>query len=308
MKDSISPFINKRILVLNQDTPAKVAARALHERHFGSAVVSDRHGHLVGLVTDRDLSSGVLGFGLPPTTPISEIMTTDILSVGKSATLADAIKIMEINGIRRIPVIEKTPTGREKCIGMVTLDDLLASESINSTQTSRIIKSQILRRQRGIRHPYKDEGHREQTLNRFNKVMAGKMNLPRATSERLTFHILRTLVQRLPYTEATHFISQLPSLIHEDLLNLPAGPDTKITRETFINDLVKGFQMERSVALAVVRNFWSGLEEVSDRHILNHVLLLLPQNMREMFSGEEVKEEVVENAIYGWKFEVTEVG
>src|SRR5205807_656762 len=110
------PYINRRVIVLNQHLPAKVAARALHERGVGSAIVADRHGHMVGIVTDRDLSSQVLGFELPSDTPISEIMTTDILKARRNATINDVAKMMEVNGIRRVPIIEKSENGREKCL------------------------------------------------------------------------------------------------------------------------------------------------------------------------------------------------
>jgi signal-transduction protein with cAMP-binding, CBS, and nucleotidyltransferase domain len=228
MKDSIQPYINRRVVVLNQNLPATVAARALHERGVGSAVVADKHGHMVGIVTDRDLSSQVLGFELPADTPISEIMTTDILKVKKSASISDVAKVMEVNGIRRVPVIEKTENGREKCIGIVTLDDLIASQSVDPRLLSKIVKAQIFRQVRKFHSSQKNEGRRDQTLNRFNKVMADQMNVPKATAERMAFCLLKEIVQRLTSTGAAHFIAQLPSILHEDLLDLPAGPNLKI--------------------------------------------------------------------------------
>ena len=236
-------------------------------------------------------------------------MTEDILTVDKSASIGDAAKIMEVNGVRRIPVIEKTENGRDRCIGMVSLDDLVASESVGTNLLSRIVKTQILRRFQNVRAPYTDENHIEQTFNRFNKTMAAKMNVPKATAERITFHLLKELVRRLPYTEAAHFIAQLPSLIHEDLFNLPAGPDLNVNEESIVKDLMKGFQLNRTDALDVAKHFWAGLEAVMDPIILDHVLDQFPADMRGILSDKEIAGEplLVEYVVTREKFQLEEM-
>lgn len=286
MKNSIQPYINRRVVVLSQHLPAKVAARALHERGVGSAIVTDRHGHMVGIVTDRDLSSQVLGFELPSDTPISEIMTTDIVKTCKTATISDVAKIMEVNGVRRIPIIEKTENGREKCLGIVTLDDLIASQAVEPDLLSRIVRTQIFRQVRRVRSSNKDEDHRDQTLSRFNKIMADQMDVPKATAERVAFHILKEIVKRLSATEAAHFIAQLPSLLHEDLLSLPAGPNPNIDEETVIKDLMTGFQLDRHEAIDLTESFWQGLEKALDSGILEHVLAQMPEGLRRIFGDQ----------------------
>jgi CBS domain-containing protein/uncharacterized protein (DUF2267 family) len=285
MKDSIQPYINRRVIVLNQDLPAKVAARALHERGVGSAMVADSHGHIVGIVTDRDLSSQVLGFELPSGTPISEIMTTEIIKARRNTTIGDVAKIMEVNGIRRVPIVEKTENGREKCLGIVTLDDLIASQAVDPGLLSRIVRTQIFRQVRGTRSSG-NEDRRDQTLNRFNKIMADQMDVPKATAERAAFHILKEIVKRLSSAEAAHFIAQLPSLLHEDLLSLPAGPNPNIDEKTIIVDLMKGFQLDHSEAADLAESFWRGLEEALDPAILGHVLAQMPPGLRRIFGDQ----------------------
>jgi len=288
MKDSIQPFVNRRVVVLKHNLPAKVAARALHERGVGSAIVTDQHGHMVGIVTDRDLSSQVLGFELSPETPISEVMTTDILKARKTSTISDVAKMMEINGIRRIPILERTENGREKCVGIVTLDDLIASQAVDTGLLSRIVRTQIFKQVRRTRTSQRAENRREQTLNRFNKIMADQMGIGKANAERISFHLLKEIVQRLSSTEAAHFIAQLPSLFHEDLLSLPAGPNLKIDREAVIENLTKGFQLDRQEAERVSQCFWYGLEMALDKGILSHVCAQLPENFRKLFGGPKL--------------------
>jgi len=289
MRESIEPFITRRVLVLNLETPSNVAARALHERRVGSAVVSDKYGHIVGVVTDRDLCTQILGFDMPPATPLSEIMTTDILKVKKNSKINDAVRIMEVNGIRRLPVVERTSKGKEKCVGMVTLDDLLASRSLSLDSISKIVKNQIYKSYH-ISHSDHAENRKEQTMNRFNKIMAEILVVSKPLAERVSFFLLKQIVQRLSYTMAAHFISQLPKLLHEDLLSLPAGPNTKINDETIVMDLMDGFQVTRSIALDLIKNFWSALEKILNPGILDHVLAQFPHEMRELFVGDAAAE------------------
>jgi Mg/Co/Ni transporter MgtE len=61
MRESLLPFIDRSIIILNEFTPARAAARAMSERHVGCVLVSDHHHHIVGIVTDRDLAIEVIG-------------------------------------------------------------------------------------------------------------------------------------------------------------------------------------------------------------------------------------------------------
>lgn len=287
MKETILSFVGKRVLVLDQKTPASTAARAMHERHVGSAIVSDHKGHMVGIVTDRDLSTQILGFGLDGRTAISEVMTNDILSASSTSTIDDVIKIMEVNGIRRLPIVDITEGGKEKCMGMITLDDLVASGSIELASVSRIVKAQVLRRAKKTVRTFRREGHQEHTLQRFNKVIAGEMNLPVEVAERIAFYLLKQLVQKLPYTEAASFVSQLPQLLHEDMLSLPAGPSVKINEATIILDIEKGFQLSTELAKSAVEGFWQGLVQLMDSGILKIVQDHLPAEVNALLVGEE---------------------
>lgn len=282
--DSLNRFMNRRILVLHRDTSAATAARALHENGFGSAVISDRHGHMVGIVTDRDLTCSVLAFGLSPETPIAEVMTSQVIAASPTTRLDEVATMMEVNGVRRIPIVQKEDTGKERCLGMVTLDDLLSCEALKDCESlARIVRSQITRSPPSMPRSGRKEDRREQVINHFYKCMCRHMKLPRETCERLTFFLLKRIVQRLPYTEADHFIAQLPSLIQEDLRSLPAGPDRDITADTILNEVVAGFQLEKRAAYEGMHSFWRGLMEVVDHGLLLRLENWLPIELRRVF-------------------------
>ena len=204
---------------------------------------------------------------------------------------------METNGIRRVPVIEKTENGHDKCVGMISLDDLIVSESVGGNLLSRIVRAQILRRLQTVRRPEKDQSHGEQTINRFNNILATKMKVSKSAAEQITILLLKDLVRRLPYTESAHFVAQLPSMIHEELLKVPAGPDLTVNEDSIINNLMNEFQLTRSDALHMAKKFWEGLEGAMDPGILEYVLRGIPEEMRSIFSDKEMTEVVFTHEI-----------
>jgi CBS domain-containing protein/DNA-directed RNA polymerase specialized sigma24 family protein len=294
---TITPYLNRKVLVLDVDTPAQEAARAMYERRVGSVVLSDARGELVGLITDRDLACQILGFGLAGSTPIREAVGSKLVAVDEGAPLSKAIEAMEEHGVRRIPVIRETPQGRQKCVGIVTLDDLLVSEALPPERFKRIVRSQVLSgaRRRLLSRPGSSEhseNRKEDTLNRFHAIMARKMGLEneRGGLESAVFSILSDLIRRLPYTQAAHLIAQLPRLLQEDLLDLPAGPDPAITARW----MVRGVQAQLGVledrARAALHGFWAGFAEfLKQPQELQNILETLPEDFREAFVEHEVE-------------------
>src|SRR5262249_39764613 len=117
---SLEPFRRPRLIVQKPSTTAHDAARAMESNHVGVVIVQDR-GRIAGIVTDRDLALRVAGYGLDAnTTTLSEVMTPDVEMLPIQAEPAEALKVMRLRGIRRIPLLDG-----EKLVGLVTLDDLV---------------------------------------------------------------------------------------------------------------------------------------------------------------------------------------
>ena len=65
---------------------------------------------------------------------IRDIMTTNVVSVPSTTSLADARRIMDVHQVKHLPVIDK-----EKLVGMVTLNalDKAGPSAITSFQQAR---------------------------------------------------------------------------------------------------------------------------------------------------------------------------
>jgi signal-transduction protein with cAMP-binding, CBS, and nucleotidyltransferase domain len=73
------------------------------------------------IATDRDLALRGMGRRLAPDTPVSEVMTRDVILLREDADLFDAASQMAAAECRRLPVLGLDGTLK----GVVTLDDLM---------------------------------------------------------------------------------------------------------------------------------------------------------------------------------------
>jgi len=83
---------------------------------IGGIPVVDKEGHLVGIVTNRDLR-----FEKNMERPIEEVMTREnLISTTESTDLEKAAEILQLHKIEKLPVVDKN----NKLIGLVTYKDI----------------------------------------------------------------------------------------------------------------------------------------------------------------------------------------
>ena len=101
---TLEQFRRTKMVMLNRQSMAYQAARAMADNHIGSVLVSEPQG-IAGIITDRDLALAVLGGDLgPKTTPLGEVMSEDVVTCDVSGELDEVARLMRENGVRRIPI------------------------------------------------------------------------------------------------------------------------------------------------------------------------------------------------------------
>lgn len=111
------------------------AARQMDLHGVGSLVVTNRHHHIVGLLTDRDLAIS-LGRGATPSVLVEDVMSTRVTTISEFADAHEVVALMESGGMRRLPVVDEA--GRP--VGVVSVDDLfvyLTRENLALGETVR---------------------------------------------------------------------------------------------------------------------------------------------------------------------------
>ncbi len=95
----------------------------MSENHIGALLVMDE-GRLVGIFTERDAINRVLAEGRDPdSTPLSEVMTRDLVTVGPQAAATLALHVMDEVGFRHLPVVEN-----DEVCGIISLRDFVGVE------------------------------------------------------------------------------------------------------------------------------------------------------------------------------------
>jgi CBS domain-containing protein len=120
--------MTKIVVQLPAETNLIDAARAMRDRQIGSVVVTD-HGTLTGLATDRDIVVRGVAQGKDVTrTPLSEVISGDVISIQEEAPAAEAVDLMRHHAVRRLVVRDRIGN----LAGVLSLGDLAVARDPKS--------------------------------------------------------------------------------------------------------------------------------------------------------------------------------
>jgi CBS-domain-containing membrane protein len=90
--------------------------------NFGAMPVTDEHGRLVGIITDRDIAMAVARHHRSPDDlTAAEVMHEHVHTVEAHHDVRDAMRIMARHQVRRLPVIDES----RHVLGLLSIEDLL---------------------------------------------------------------------------------------------------------------------------------------------------------------------------------------
>ena len=119
--DEIGDYMISPVLSIDLESSVQEAAQFMMAHNIGSVLVKEFEEY-VGIVTETDLTRKVLGKGLnAESTPVSEIMTSPILSLDCYLPVEEANRFMHKNKIRHLAVTEE-----EKIVGILSVKDLVS--------------------------------------------------------------------------------------------------------------------------------------------------------------------------------------
>jgi CBS domain-containing protein len=94
------------------------AAMVMWKQQTGSLLVMDGD-TLLGIVTERDIMKAIAAGSDADATPISAVMTANVMTVSPTTSLPEAARHMATRWIRHLPVIDEG-----KVVGLVSQRDL----------------------------------------------------------------------------------------------------------------------------------------------------------------------------------------
>ena len=117
----ISECMTQDVCFVKPDCNTYDAARIMCENHMGCIPVCNDEKNVVGILTDRDILLRAVACNKETkTTPVSEIMTTNVYTCNSEKEVTEAQNLMAQNQIRRVPVVDEA----NKVVGILTMGDL----------------------------------------------------------------------------------------------------------------------------------------------------------------------------------------
>lgn len=143
---NIASICQRDVITVEADASLRQAATLMRDHHVGALVVIDgiERPSVAGVVTDRDLAIEVLATDLDPDAMVvGQLVAGPPVAVPGSASLQDAVALMEQRGVRRLLV---TGSGGG-VIGLVSVDDVVDAMATGLGGLARALRSGIAREQ-----------------------------------------------------------------------------------------------------------------------------------------------------------------
>ena len=135
----VSQFMQSPVVTCTPETTLQQACREMDRCKVGSLVVVGDDGHLIGIVTDRDIALKAVGWGHESCTPVAEVMSKSVVAILPDADVFEAAKRMANRGVRRMPVVGVSGAVE----GMIALDDVTAAMSDEVALLRKAVSTQL---------------------------------------------------------------------------------------------------------------------------------------------------------------------
>jgi CBS domain-containing protein len=111
----VPTLTDERLRVLSRRHPVTVppgtslsdCLRAIQRTGTGDSVfVCDASGHLLGVLTERDIFGRIVGGQVDMSQPVESLMTTEPRTLDLDQTIKDAIDLMQTGRYRNVPLVD----------------------------------------------------------------------------------------------------------------------------------------------------------------------------------------------------------
>ncbi|MEJ2539243.1 MAG: CBS domain-containing protein [Gemmatimonadota bacterium] len=126
------------VVTTGPETSLATTARLLVEHNIGAVIVVD-DGDPVGIFTERDLLRFVATDNPDlERTPVSAVMTRDLVTIAPTEGVARALDLMKDNRIRHLPVMDD-----DTMVGIVSARDVMNALHRSTTEENAHLKTYI---------------------------------------------------------------------------------------------------------------------------------------------------------------------
>jgi signal-transduction protein with cAMP-binding, CBS, and nucleotidyltransferase domain len=118
----VGDVMTREFVAVSPETPVSLCAREMMAKHVGSLIVKDNQ-HLRGIITEGDIIKSIAQKKNLSKIKAKDVMTKNVVSIGPSEDMYNALIKMRGKKVRWLPV-----TIKGRVIGMLTVKDILRIE------------------------------------------------------------------------------------------------------------------------------------------------------------------------------------
>ena len=108
------------VITVHKNETLEQISKIMAKNNFGSIVVTDANGELLGIITERDIVTRVTALNrCPRDVKAEDIMSYPVLKIAPDKGIKETANLMNEHRIRRLVVVEKG-----KIIGIITSRDI----------------------------------------------------------------------------------------------------------------------------------------------------------------------------------------
>jgi CBS domain-containing protein len=119
-QDSVTSMETDDYVCIEPSTPLSRAIEAMKQDEGGCAIVCAADGSVVGIFTERDLLTKVIGQETDLNAPVRNLMSPVVATLTPDATIGDAVSIMNNKGYRNVPLVRDG-----KLVGSISVFDVI---------------------------------------------------------------------------------------------------------------------------------------------------------------------------------------
>jgi len=107
MAQSVQELMTSNPCSIDSDKSVAYAAKMMRDENVGLAPIVEGN-RLIGTITDRDIAIRAVAEGKDPeSTKVTEIASTELVTVEPQQELDEALRLMGKHQVRRLPVVEE---------------------------------------------------------------------------------------------------------------------------------------------------------------------------------------------------------
>ena len=156
----VSSFMTKNVKTETEDQNIQAVCKIMNESNIGSVVIVENlqanNKKPIGIITERDIVRiiGSLKMELLRE-PLRQLASKPLITISSDSSLKDALRIMHLKNIRRLPIVEKEVDN--SLVGIVTEKDIFRNIMKNQNLIPGLLDDEILIQNKSMHEQFTEQ-------------------------------------------------------------------------------------------------------------------------------------------------------